>query len=291
MSHRKIQWISSSKGNPEKVALLAQKMDAFYGEFEQRDSYQELLNSSEGLQVDQNDPAHHLTNYINSVSQTGHQLLEIGCGGGNLFKLLAPELQASYTGIEMAEYVIAANRKKYPMAQWKTGSAYQIPFADQHMDLVYSYYVIEHFVYVEQGLKEMLRVLKPGGKLALIFPDFVAMKRMSSQFLGLSARLATAKDKIRNGKILDGVLSLYDSKVKVPKYIEQIDHNNMPFPVNLNPICLIDGRAVRPDYDAIYVASKEEIAAWAKGLGHQVEFPQGKDGFYHHQAFIVITKK
>ena len=291
MNHRKIQWISSSEGNPEKVAHLAQRMDAFYGEFSQLDSYQELLNSSESLQVDENDPAHHLTNFINEVSESGNKILEIGCGAGNLFKLLKPDIQKGYTGIEMAKYVIQSNRKTYPQAQWKAGSAYQIPFPDQQMDLVYSYYVIEHFVYVERGLKEMLRVLKPGGMLALVFPDFVAMRRRSSQFLGLSALLPTARDKMRSGKVLDAFLSLYDSKVKVPKYIEQMNFKKMPFPITLNPICLIDDRAVRPDYDAIYVASKEEIANWAQDLGYEVVFPQGKNGFYHHQAFMVITKK
>lgn len=289
MHKRGFHWISSSDGDHQQVAQLAQKMDAFYGEFEQRDSYQELLNSSEELQVNENDPAHHLTNFINQTAKAGDSILEIGCGGGNLFKLLKPSLQQSYTGIEMADYVIQANSQKYPHATWQQGSAYEIPYPDQSFQFVYAYYVIEHFVFVEKGLQEMLRVLKPGGHLILVFPDFVSMKRMSSQFLGLSVRLPSAKAKFKNGKWIDGLLSLYDSKVRVPKKIE--DLNQVRFPINLNPICLIDDQAVRPDYDAIYIASKEEVAHWAQKLGHSVEFPQGKSGFYHHQAFVAIQKK
>jgi predicted SAM-dependent methyltransferase len=47
----------------------------------------------------------------------------------------------------------------------------RIPVADDTFDYVYTSHLIEDFVDTQAGLKEFIRVLKPGGRLILVFPD------------------------------------------------------------------------------------------------------------------------
>lgn len=46
-----------------------------------------------------------------------------------------------------------------------------IPFPDQHFDMIISNQVFEHVVDLKKALKEIARVLKPGGKLVCLFPS------------------------------------------------------------------------------------------------------------------------
>jgi SAM-dependent methyltransferase len=48
----------------------------------------------------------------------------------------------------------------------------ELPYPDNHFDVIYSKSVIEHFYYPEKLVKEMFRVLKPGGLLITMCPDW-----------------------------------------------------------------------------------------------------------------------
>ena len=47
-----------------------------------------------------------------------------------------------------------------------------LPFKDGYFDIVFSKSVIEHFYYPEKIFKEVFRVLKPGGKVITLTPDW-----------------------------------------------------------------------------------------------------------------------
>ena len=63
-----------------------------------------------------------------------------------------------------------------------------------------------------------------------------------------------------------------------------------PFPVNTRPLCLTHPEVMESDVDAVYVASKHEVADWAHDQGLRVEYPFGTEGLYHSNAMVRITK-
>jgi hypothetical protein len=138
-------------------------------------------------------------------------------------------------------------------------------------------------------LREFLRVLRPAGRLVLIFPDFVAKRQFNSQALGLSIE-ERASQKLRRGRIIDAAVSLYDSRIRLPRALRNVFRNVGAFPINTQPICLLRDDVVRSDVDAVYIASKAEVQAWALAQGHGVEFPLGTDGEFSDIAFMVLEK-
>ena len=135
----------------------------------------------------------------------------------------------------------------------------------------------------------MMRVIKPNGRLVLVFPDFVESGRFSSQKLGLSVGF-TASEKLKKGKIFDALVSLYDSRLRLPKALKKTQMNLGSFPVNTSPICLSYPDVMGADIDAIYIASKKEVDYWANQQGFEVEYPSGIEGEFAEQAFMVIRK-
>jgi ubiquinone/menaquinone biosynthesis C-methylase UbiE len=57
--------------------------------------------------------------------------------------------------------VIRRNRERHPSARWEVGSGYHIPVADGAAGACFGFYVLEHAVYPERMLAEMLRVTAP----------------------------------------------------------------------------------------------------------------------------------
>jgi SAM-dependent methyltransferase len=197
--------------------------------------------------------------------------------------------KGTYCGIEVSEYIIKQDIHRHPEASWLCGTAYGIPFADRSFDLCFAFYVLEHLVYPKRALAEMMRVIKPGGHLALVFPDFVESGRLGSQQLGYSAA-DTALQKIRKGKIVDALVSLYDSRIRLPIALKTMKTTVGDFPVNSNPVCLSCPGAIGHDMDAVYIASKREVREWATVNNCSVKYPFGVKGKYILYAFMVIAK-
>lgn len=100
---------------------------------------------------------------------TTARFLDVGCGGG-----LATEALASrglhITGIDISEASLESARRHAAEAgvdtvQYRTGSAYEIPFPDASFDGVVISDVLEHLHDVPRAVREMKRVLRPGGVL------------------------------------------------------------------------------------------------------------------------------
>lgn len=285
-SGRWFNWISSETGDSQVLANLNQKMIRFYRQYDKRKTYQEMLNTQEDL-PSENSVRHLLPKYICKLKP--ENILEVGCANGRLYKQLKHYgFNGKYTGIEVAEYIIQQNQKYYPDAIWECANAYKIPFLDHSFDICFSLYVLEHLVYPEKGLREMLRVLKPGGRLVLIFPDFVESGNFASQQLGLSP--GSASEKLKSGRIIDALISLYDSRIRLPNALKKAFVKFGPFPINCNPLCINFPLFMNADVDAVYVASKKEIFEWAKSNGYQPSYPYGCSDELANQAFLVISK-
>ncbi|MFN5239258.1 MAG: class I SAM-dependent methyltransferase [Aphanizomenon sp.] len=287
-SSRQFRWISSISGDPEILSSLNDQMTWFYGQENGREMYQSMLDTQEEIPTDSSSVRHLMPKYLCDLKP--QKILELGCANGRLYRQLRKYgYQGNYFGVEVADYLIQKNRHKHPEVDWQCGTAYNIPLPDSSVDLCFSLYVLEHLVYPERGLVEMMRVIKPNGRLVLVFPDFVESGRFSSQLLGLSP-VMTAAQKLRQGGIIDALVSLYDSRIRLPKALRKTEINLGNFLVNICPICLSYPDIMGTDIDAVYIASKKEVHDWANKQGFQVEYPCGIEGEFAQQAFIVIYK-
>jgi SAM-dependent methyltransferase len=284
---RQFRWLSSTTGDPAVLAALNDRMAWFYGQMDGRSSYQEMLEGIESSpESEESNDGQWLPDYICSLQP--QSILEVGCSSGRLYRQLRGQGYAqAYTGIEVADYLIQHNQQRHPEATWKCAGAYEIPFEDGQFDVCFSTYVLEHLVYPERALEEMLRVIRPGGRLVLVFPDFVVSGRLASQQMGWSP-VPRASEKLKSGRLGDALLSLFDSRVRMRRALKSIRQRVGPFPINVAPICLSYPEVMGADVDAVYIASKQEVADWARARGYSVDYPYGVEGFFELHSFLVI---
>jgi len=98
-------------------------------------------------------------------------VLEIGCGEGRGLSLLANDA-TTYTAIDKIQEVIDKLSKEYPKVKFiQTNIPPLGDLADNSFDVVISFQVIEHIKKDKEYLKEIHRVLKPGGKAIITTPN------------------------------------------------------------------------------------------------------------------------
>lgn len=84
------------------------------------------------------------------------KILDVGCGNGFVSQLYP---NFDIVGIDISDGMLAHNPHK-----WIKAPAESIPFPDNHFDYVICRSLLHHLEVPELGLREMYRVLKPGGK-------------------------------------------------------------------------------------------------------------------------------
>ncbi len=97
-------------------------------------------------------------------------LLDAGCGTG-LFTKRAIERNAKVTSIDIAPKLVELTKRKNPSTNAIEASLLQLPFEDDTFDYVISSDVIEHTTNPYDATKELIRVLKPGGKICITVPN------------------------------------------------------------------------------------------------------------------------
>lgn len=94
-------------------------------------------------------------------------VLDVACGTGDMAVSLV-ERGCTVTGIDLSEEMLAIARQKAPIVTFMIADAEHLPFPDASFDAVTCAFGVRNFVHLEQGLNEMLRVLKPGGQLVIL---------------------------------------------------------------------------------------------------------------------------
>lgn len=106
----------------------------------------------------------------------GEAVLDVGCGTGTLAMLAKEQVGAlgHVAGIDPSGQMIARARRKAERAglsmTFQVGMIEQLAFPDQSFDVVLSTFMMHHLPddLKQQGLAEVARVLKPGGRLLVI---------------------------------------------------------------------------------------------------------------------------
>ena len=108
----------------------------------------------------------------------GQRILDIGCGVGHSALRLAPMVgeTGSVVGLDKSEALIAEARRRaarVPLApEYRIGEAQKLDFGSASFDVCRTERVLMYVDRPEQVLDEMLRVLRPGGALALFEFDY-----------------------------------------------------------------------------------------------------------------------
>lgn len=111
-----------------------------------------------------------LTPYLQAPQWVRGRLLEVGCGEGRGIEHLLPGTE-SYTAIDKIEAAIEALRQRFPQGKFVAGHLPPLPFADNSFDAVVSFQVIEHIEDDAFFLRELHRVLMPGGVALVTTPN------------------------------------------------------------------------------------------------------------------------
>ncbi|WP_299847259.1 class I SAM-dependent methyltransferase [uncultured Roseovarius sp.] len=90
--------------------------------------------------------------------------LDVGCGEGRFCRKLE-KLDVKTFGVDPVDTMIDAAREKHPDGRYTVGFAEELPFEDSAFDLVVSYLSLIDIDQLENAVREMSRVLKPGGRL------------------------------------------------------------------------------------------------------------------------------
>lgn len=105
----------------------------------------------------------------------GDKVLDVACGTGVLACSAADlvGLQGSVVGLDPNADMLAVARSKSTKIEWAEGKAESMPFADDSFDAVVSQFGLMFFDDRPGAFREMMRVLRSGGRLAVAVCDAV----------------------------------------------------------------------------------------------------------------------
>lgn len=105
--------------------------------------------------------------------RSGQAVLDVACGTGAAARAAAVAVggRGRVTGLDPNADMLAVARRKFPAIEWREGSAERLPFEAGSFDAVISQFGLMFFDDRVLGLQEMVRVLRPGGRLAVAVCD------------------------------------------------------------------------------------------------------------------------
>jgi ubiquinone/menaquinone biosynthesis C-methylase UbiE len=131
-------------------------------------------------------------------------VLDVGCGTGSLLRMLAVRFpRARLTGVDPAERMVAvaiAALAGSPHVRVARAPAERLPFPDAEFDLVVSTNSFHHWSNQQAGLRDVGRVLEPGGCLVLADPFAVG------RWLRAWSALLRKRDRLRTPPEMDAML-------------------------------------------------------------------------------------
>lgn len=126
----------------------------------------------------------------------GDRVLDIACGTGAVtaeaLRRVGPN--GMVAGLDLNPEMLAVARRKLPDLDWREGRAEALPFQDDTFDAVLCQFGLMFFSDRDQAMREMRRVLRPGGRIVVAVwdrlertPGYAALTHLVEQHLGLDA--------------------------------------------------------------------------------------------------------
>jgi demethylmenaquinone methyltransferase/2-methoxy-6-polyprenyl-1,4-benzoquinol methylase len=102
-----------------------------------------------------------------AVVQPGDRVLDAACGTGDLAIADVKAGAGQVTGLDFSEKMLERARRKAPL-EWVHGDMLALPFAEATFDAATVGFGVRNVADLELALRELRRVLRPGGRLAIL---------------------------------------------------------------------------------------------------------------------------
>jgi demethylmenaquinone methyltransferase/2-methoxy-6-polyprenyl-1,4-benzoquinol methylase len=112
----------------------------------------------------------------------GDRVLDACCGTGDL-AVAGARAGGQVTGLDFSERMLERARRKAPELEWVEGDLLALPFADGTFDAATVGFGVRNIEDVGAGLRELRRVLRPGGRLAVL--EITRPRGLLRHFYGL----------------------------------------------------------------------------------------------------------
>jgi demethylmenaquinone methyltransferase / 2-methoxy-6-polyprenyl-1,4-benzoquinol methylase len=103
-----------------------------------------------------------------AVVGPGDRVLDVGCGTGDLAIASRDAGAVEVTGVDFAARMLERARRKAPELRWVEADALELPFPDASFHVVVTGFTVRNLSDAPAGLAEMRRVLRSGGRLAVL---------------------------------------------------------------------------------------------------------------------------
>ena len=100
--------------------------------------------------------------------QPGARVLDAACGTGDLAIADRKAGAAHVIGLDFSERMLERARRKAPELEWVQGDMLELPFEDGAFDAATVGFGVRNVADLELALRELRRVLRPGGRLAIL---------------------------------------------------------------------------------------------------------------------------
>ncbi len=114
--------------------------------------------------------------------RAGRRVLDVATGPGLVAFRAAGRGAAAVTGVDLAPRMLELAAAQCPRVDFRQADAENLPLADQSFDCVVSNFGLGHFPRPERALSEFVRVLTPGGAVAVSWWDVPARHRVMGIF-------------------------------------------------------------------------------------------------------------
>jgi demethylmenaquinone methyltransferase/2-methoxy-6-polyprenyl-1,4-benzoquinol methylase len=118
-----------------------------------------------------------------SAVRRGDRVLDAACGTGDLAVAGLRAGAGSVTGLDFSPRMLERARRKEPAIEWVEGDLLALPFADGSFDAATIGFGIRNVADLDGGLRELRRVLRPGGRLAIL--EITRARGVLRPFFGL----------------------------------------------------------------------------------------------------------
>ena len=139
------------------------------------------------------DRVHHLTLETAAQLSAPQVVVDVGCGTGRLLRAVHRKWPAAQLiGVDPASGMIEVARTLNSSATFHVGAAENLPLADASADLVLSTVSFHHWSDPAAGIREVARVLSPGGHFVLsdaVVPAWLAWLIRHKPFLNSRERV------------------------------------------------------------------------------------------------------
>jgi len=160
----------------------------------------------------------------------GHDVLDVACGTGSLARAAKLEVGFSgkVTGLDASEKMLDSANRHSRGIQWQQGDAEKLPFKQDQFDRVLCQFSLMFIANRVHAIKEMLRVCKPDGLIALAVwapmdhsRAYVSLIRLVHKYLGahaafkLSAPWSLGKPGVMDALLLSAGVNEYECHERV----------------------------------------------------------------------------